>query len=393
MSQPEPASSVVDASTSRPRRFKRWAKVGTVTLVLLGTVGSLVAWRASSAARPEVKPPAEKVFEFVASDLAQVTPRELGRIIPLSGSVNPVVSATVKSKLAAEVARIHVQEGEAVAAGQVLVTLDAADLRARLDAQLATVAEAQARLDLARKNQASNRQLLSQAFISQNAFDTAQNGVDVAHASLQAAQAQADIARRALADTQVRAPFAGIVAKRLANAGEKVSPDVALLQLVDLARMEMQAQVPVSEIPFVKVGQELELTVDGFEGRVFKGRVGRINPAAEAGTRAISIFVALPNADGALKGGMFAKGRIAVSGGAAVNTLPAAAVQEEAGQAFVFALKDGKLDRRPVLLGARREELGLVELRDGPVAGTQVVAVKPEGLQHGAKAMVKSARK
>jgi RND family efflux transporter MFP subunit len=376
---------------AQPRR-RRWLHAGLVLLAVAATVGSLVAWRASQAEKSEKKPEPEKSFEFAQSDLARVTARDLGRVIPVSGTVNPVVSATVRSKLAAEVATIHAQEGEHVAAGKVLVTLEAADLRARLAAQLAAVAEAQARLDLAAKNQASQRQLLSQNFISQNAFDTAQNGVDVAQASLNAAQAQGEIARRALSDAQVRAPFSGIVAKRLVNAGEKVSPDVALMQLMDLTQMELQAQLPVSEIPAIQVGQTLELTVDGFGARIFKGRVGRINPAAEPGTRAITVFVALANGDGALRGGMFAKGRIALGASAPLNTLPVTAIHEEAGQSFVFGIREGKLERRPVQLGNRRDELGLVEVRDGPPAGTEVVAVQSEGLQHGLKASVKSAK-
>ena len=323
--------------------------------------------------------------------MVQVGARALGRIVSVSGSINPVVAATVKSKLAAEVAQIHVQEGEAVHTGQLLATLETADIRARLDAQQAAVAESQAKLDLALKNQANNRQLLSQSFISQNAYDTAQNGVDVAQASVAAAKAQADIARRALTDTQVRAPFSGVVAKRMVNAGEKVSPDVPLFQLVDLARMEMQAQVPVADIPFLKLGQALELTVDGFEGRRFSGTVGRINPTTEVGTRAISIFVALSNGDGALRGGMFAKGQIAVQTERTVNALPLSAIHEEAGQSFVFVIKNGQLERSPVQLGLKREDLGLVELRDGPSPGSEVVAVKSDKLKVGAKVQVRRA--
>ena len=375
------------------RGSRGWVKLGLVALVVALAGGSLLAWRASAANKPEKKPEAEKQFEFAPSDLVRLQPHELGRSIAVSGSINPVVSATVKSKLAAEVARIHAQEGQRVSAGQLLVTMDGADLKARLDGQLAAVAEAQARLDLALKTEKSNRQLLSQNFISQNAFDTAQSGVDVAQASLKAAQAQGLIAQRALSDTQVRAPFAGIVAKRLVNAGEKVSPDAPLMQLVDLSHMELQAQVPVAEVPFLKVGQEIQLTVDGFEGRIFKGQIGRINPAAEAGTRAISIFVALSNADGALKGGMFAKGSVAVNGSAPVNALPVAAIQEEAGLNFVYVIKDGKLDRRPVVLGTHGVNDTLVQVVEGPPSGTEVVAVKTEGLKHGAVASVKSAQK
>ncbi len=385
------------APASLPTRWRqhlrrRWVHWGVALLVVLAAAGGgWVALRAGSAAAPEQAKPPDKPIELAAADLVQVGARELGRVVSVSGSINPVVAATVKSKLAAEVSQIHVQEGEAVRAGQLLATLDTADIRARLDAQQAAVSEAQARLDLALKNQANNRQLLSQSFISQNAYDTAQNGVDVAQASVAAARAQADIARRALTDTQVRAPFSGIVAKRLVNAGEKVSPDVPLFQLVDLGRMEMQAQVPVSDIPFLKLGQALELNVDGFEGRRFKGTVGRINPTTEAGTRAINIFVALSNGDGALRGGMFAKGQIAVQAERTVNALPLSAIHEEAGQSFVFVVKNGQLERSPVQLGFKREDLDLVELRDGPSPGSEVVAVKSDKLKVGAKVQVRRA--
>lgn len=383
---PSNQSETTGFSVPSRRSWKKWSAVGALALAAL--VG-LLAWRAG-AAKEEKKPEAAKVFEFAPSDLVQLIPRELGRIIGVSGSINPLVSATVKSKLAAEVARVHVQEGERVVSGQLLLSLDTGEIKARLDAQNAAVAEAQARLDLALKNQTSQRQLLSQNFISQNAYDTAQNGVDVAQAALKAVQAQAEIARRALADTQVRAPFAGVVAKRWANAGEKVSPDVPLMQLVDLSKMELQAQVPVSEIPAIRVGQAVDLSVDGFDTRIFKGVIGRINPAVEAGTRSITVFVGLPNADGSLRGGMFAKGRIIANADAAVNALPLAAVQDEAGQALVFVVKNGQLERVPVQLGLRREDLGLVEVRDGPPVGTQVVAVKTDGLKHGLKASVKT---
>ena len=382
----------IEPGVWRRRLRQRWVHWSAGVLVIALAGGGWLALRAnSSATEPAKAAQPELPIEFAAADLVKVGARELGRVVSVSGSINPVVSATVKSKLAAEVAQIHVQEGESVRAGQLLATLDTADIRARLDAQQAAVAEAQAKLDLALKNQANNRQLLSQAFISQNAYDTAQNGVDVAQASVAAAKAQADIARRALADTQVRAPFNGVVAKRLANAGEKVSPDVPLFQLVDLGRMEMQAQVPVSDVPYLKLGQALDLAVDGFDGRHFKGTVGRINPVTESGTRAINVFVALPNSDGALRGGMFAKGQIAVQAERTVNALPLTAIHEEAGQSFVFTVKNGQLERSPVQLGLKREDLGLVELRDGPSPGTEVVAVKSDKLKVGAKVQVRRA--
>ena len=371
---------------------KRFAKPAVITVVLLIVAGTLLGLRASQANKEEPKKDAARVFEFAPGDLAELQTIPLGRQIPISGSMKPLLQATVRSKVAAEVARVHVQEGERVAAGAPLIGLDTADLKARYDAQAAAVAEARARLDLARKNQRNNQALLDKAFISQNAFDSVANSVQVAEANLQSVEAQAAIAQRALADAQVRAPFAGIVAKRWVNVGDKVSGDMPVAQVVDLSRMELEAQVPVSEIPFVQVGQQIAFQVDGFAGRPFTGKVERVNPSAEAGSRSISIFVTLANADGSLKGGMFANGTLATATGAAVDVVPVTAVIEEGGQSFVYVVKNGKVERRTVILGAKSVERGVVAVREGLEKGVPVITVKAEGLKPGASAIVKGAK-
>ena len=376
-----------------PLKNRRFAKPAIFTVVALLVAGSLLGLRASQANKdPDKKKDEARVFEFAPGDLAQLESIPLGRQIPVSGSMKPLLQATVRAKVPAEVARVHVQEGERVAAGAALVSLDAADLRARYDAQAAAVAEARARLDLARKNQKNNQALLEKAFISQNAFDGIANSVQVAEANLQSVEAQAAIAQRALADAQVRAPFAGIVAKRWVNVGDKVSGDMTVAQVVDLSRMELEAPVPVSEIPFVQVGQEIAFQVDGFPGRQFTGKVERVNPAAEAGSRSISIFVTLANADGSLKGGMFANGTLATATGAAVDVVPVSAVIEEGGQSFVYVVKGGKVERRTVVLGARSVERGVVTVREGLERGVPVITVKAEGLKPGAGAVIKAGK-
>ncbi|MBC7622808.1 MAG: efflux RND transporter periplasmic adaptor subunit [Aeromicrobium sp.] len=368
-----------------------WVRVsvGLLTIVLIG--GSLIAWRVVSAKKEEPKKETEKTYEFAKSDLAILGPVELGHVIPISGTLKPVVQAILKSKVAAEVAKVHVQEGEGVAAGQVLISLDSADLRARYDAQLASVAEMKARLELAGKNEANNRQLLQKNFISQNAFDAVSNSAEVARANLKSAEAQAAISQRALNDATIRAPFSGIIAKRMVNLGEKVSPDMPVIQVVDLSRMELEAGVPVSEIPGIKIGQEISFTVDGFAAQRFQGKVERINPSAEAGSRSISVFLSLANPDQALKGGMFATGKLAAQSRGAVNSIPLVALREEGGQSYVFVIEKAKIERKPVSIGARNVDLGLVEIRDGLDAGAQVVAVRMEGLKAGATAIVKTA--
>jgi membrane fusion protein (multidrug efflux system) len=368
---------------------KRYLKPALAVL-LAAAAAALFGWRASQANKEAPRKAAEaRVFEFAPGDLAELQRVPLGRQIPVSGSVKPLLQATVRARVPAEVARVHVQEGDRVAAGAPLLSLDTADLQARYDAQMAAVAEARARLDLARKNQKNNQALLEKAFISQNAYDSVLSSVQVAEAGVQSVEAQAAIARRALADAQVRSPFAGIVAKRWVNVGDKVSADMPVAHVVDLGRMELEAPIPASEIPHVKVGQEISFRVDGFGHRAFSGKVERVNPAAESGSRSIHVFVTLPNADGALKGGMFASGTLATAMGAEVDVIPASAVIEEGGQSFVYVLRNGKVERRSVILGARNAERGVIAVREGLEKGVPVIAVKAEGLKPGAGAVVK----
>ena len=373
-----------------PARKALKPALAVILAVAIG--GSVIGWRASEAKKDAPKGP-DKVFEFAAGDLVQLAREPLGRTIPVSGSVRPVLAATLRSKVAAEVAEMRVNEGERVQSGQTLAMLETADLKARVDREHAGLAEGRARLDMARKNQANNKALLEKSFISQNAYDSAQNAVEVAEANVKSAEAQAKIAERALADAQVRAPFPGIVAKRFVNVGDKVSPDMPILQLVDLTRMELEAQLPLNEIPFVNVGQRIAFSVDGFPKREFGGKIERINPSAEVGSRSISIFVSIANGDGSLKGGMFANGVLNTAAGTEVDVIPTAAVIEEGGQTFVYVLKNGKVERRTLTLGTRSKERGLVEVREGLEKDASVITAKAQGLKPGASAIVAPARK
>ena len=148
-------------------------------------------------------------------------------------------------------------------------------------------------------------------------------------------------------------PLAGVVAKRHVQIGEKVAFDSPLVTVVDLTDMELQAAVPAVDVPELAIGKAVELTIDGFGERRFTGRVERINPSTEPGTRAILVYVGIPNADGALRGGMFATGRIALAASAPVPTLPATAMRTEAGQTYVWTVEGGKLVKRSVMTGRR----------------------------------------
>jgi membrane fusion protein (multidrug efflux system) len=366
----------------------------TVALIVLlvaggisGAIAMRVAKKAAESRENDNKTPV--TLEFAPADLAVVGPTTLGRRLPVSGTMQPVRQAMVKAKVSGDVRVITVRDGDTVHAGQMLVRVDTADLDAKLIERQGQLASAKAQLALAEKTLSTNQKLLKQNFISQTAFDSSESSLNVARGTVMSAEAQERIAQNALKDSVATAPLSGIVAKRHVQPGEKVAFDTPLVTVVDLREMELQAMVPAVDIPELKVGMLVDLTVDGFGDRKFTGRIERINPATEPGTRAIFVFVGIPNPNSDLRGGMFATGRIALVSGAPVMSLPLSAVRFEGGQTFVWAIEDGKLARRMVVVGRRDEESGRVELKTALPTTLKVLAARFENLKEGAPALVK----
>ncbi len=193
--------------------------------------------------------------------------------------------AIVKATVAGQVHKVLVREGQAVRQGEVLAELDTTDLRTRLDAAQAEQAERRSHLAIAERNRDTNQTLLKQSFISQNAFDQLLSTYQGSEAAVRGSDAQVQLAKKALDDAVVRAPINGIVAKRMVNGGERVLPDAPMVTIVDLSRLELEATVPASDIASVSLGQKVRFEVDGFGERQFDGKVERINPVAEPGSR------------------------------------------------------------------------------------------------------------
>jgi membrane fusion protein, multidrug efflux system len=378
-------------SAERPAPPRRRTKAVALTLLAVALAGAgayALTHRAAPpahAAAPAAAAAAAPVHELSVRDIARVEARPLAVTLPVTGSLAPLSQATVKSKVSGIVLSTAVQEGMDVKAGQVIAQLDPAEARARVAQQQALLAEAQARLALARKNMSNSASLLKQNFIAQNAYDTSANAVDLAQAAVDSARAQLDLARIALADTTIHAPLSGVVSRRLAQAGEKLAPDSPVFAIVDLKHLTLDAQVPASDIPRIRVGQDVQFNVDGFDGRNFSGKVARINPATETGSRAMIVYVDVANPDGLLRAGMFAKGTIVTEKSAPHPLLPIGAVRRENGRDVVYRVDDGKVVVQPVTLGLRDQDAGFVEALDGAAPGMTVLAVPLDGVKPGSK--------
>ncbi|MDP3295558.1 MAG: efflux RND transporter periplasmic adaptor subunit [Nevskia sp.] len=352
--------------------------VAALAVVFLATRGGSTAKPADNNAKAYAGP-----FELAAADVAMVEQRSLSRSLPLSGSLTPLVQATVKSRVSGDVLEMLVREGQVVNKGEVLARIDIRNLGAQFDSQRASLDKARADLALAKTNRDTSAAMLKEKFISQNAFDSAQSGYDAAAASVKVAEAQARLAQIGLDDAVVRAPISGIVSQRMAQPGEKVSPDSPLLAIVDLGQLELEVPAPASEIPLVAIGQTGSFKVGGYGERVFTAKVERINPSTDAGTRSIKLYLSVDNADGALRGGMFAQGELVLDQSAPSPTVPTSAIRSDSGVSYVLAVEQDKLVRHTVTLGLKTDDNSFVEIRDGVSIGSQVLAAKIDALHDG----------
>ncbi len=368
---------------------KRSAKRVSAALAVIVFAGAGVAIALKKPGGEDAAKKGERpALEFAASDVVSLQPRRVSAELAIPGTVQAVSQATVRAKLSAEIKRVLVREGDRVTAGQSIAEFDTAQLRAQMAERKASLESARAQLAMADRTRQANAQLVKQNFISQNAFDTADSAHKVQLAALATAQAQRDLTQLSLTDAVVRAPISGTVSKRHVQPGEKVSFDAPLIGIVDLAQLEVQAQVPISDITQIKKGMPAQVEVEGVVGRRFAGTVERINPSAEMGTRTLNIYVSLSNDDSLLKAGMFARVTLTTSPELEVLALPLSALRSEGGQSFVWIVSDGKLARRPLVTGKRDERAQLIEVTSGLTPGEVVLATKFDNLKDGLAAKV-----
>ena len=369
------------------RRLLKWLLPLLAVLLLGGLVArTMLARKAEQAQIAASVTRAAPAIELAPGDVATAVQAELTRTLDISGSLKAVQSALVKARVAAEVHDIAVREGDRVRAGQLLGHLDATEYVWKLRQAEHQAASAQSQLDIAERTSKNNQALVDQGFISKNALDTSVSSADAARAALQAARAAAELTKKAVRDTEIRAPIDGLVSQRLVQPGERVAVDAKLLEIVDLAQIELEAAVAPEDVGAVTLGNAARLQVDGLAEPV-PARVARINPSTQAGTRAVMVYLAVDARPG-LRQGLFARGSIELARHSAL-VLPAGAVRVDQARPYVLAVVDGKARQRPVTLGARGDaRLGamlenVVEITAGLKPGDMVLRASVGNLRDG----------
>ncbi|CAM3751184.1 efflux RND transporter periplasmic adaptor subunit [Agrobacterium radiobacter] len=309
--------------------------------------------------------PAGTPFELTAAETAKIGTRAMVERLGVSGELQPITRVVIRAREAGKIVEMNVRDGDAVQAGKLLVRFETDELQSTLLLRQSDRDAAEAELMLAMQALTRTEQLALKNIASTEQLDKAKSDVAVKTARLQSLSAQADIARLALRNAEIRAPFSGTVTRRLAEAGSRVGADGELLTLVDTSVLEAKVLVATRDIPRVALGQTAELEIDGLGGQIVKGTVDRISPVAEDGTRFVAVYLRLANRDGRLWGGMFASGSILLREKNDALVVPAIALRKDETGYHVLKVEDGRLRRQTVAVGARWNDGSLVEIAAG----------------------------
>ncbi|HEY7290490.1 MAG TPA: efflux RND transporter periplasmic adaptor subunit [Vicinamibacterales bacterium] len=355
-------------------------------LPLLITAASIGAACSTGDAKAKDNPTATPSAVAVAPAAAVEQP--IARFIRATGSLTAEEQADVAAETVGRVIAAHIERGTAVAENAELIRLSSTETDAQLKEAEANAAQIEARLglaggdtfdvnrvpevqnakatyDLAQNEFKRIKSLLDQRVVSQSEYEqrqtqmeatrqqyeAAKNGASQQYQSLLAARARVALARKALADTVVRAPFAGSIAERLVSVGDYVTRGTKVAVVVRTNPLRVKLTVPEQFISTVGVGQPVNFEVDAYPGKQFVGKVQFVSPSLQADQRALTIEAVVPNPKGELKPGLFATARIEQRDRSTGVLIPTPAVQTAAGTSRVFVVHGDKVEERIVTIG------------------------------------------
>lgn len=306
-------------------------------------------------------PPAHTQEDAVAVETARVETAVWSHSVSAVGSLKSQDSVMLRPEITGRIADINFTEGGPVQRGQLLVQLDDAVAQAELE-------QAEAALGLARSQYNRARQLTEQGFISTQARDESASELKVREASVSMAQAQLD-------KTRIRAPFDGLIGLRNVSRGDYVNAGQDLVPLESIDPLNVDFRIPEQYLGQVQPGSRIHLRFDALPDVARDGVVGAISPLVETGGRSILLRARVPNDDGALRPGMFARVDLRFADHEAL-VVPEASIAPSGDGSAVYVVDNGRVRRVEVVLGVRRE--GRVEVVGGVEEGDEILV---SGLQ------------
>lgn len=318
---------------------------------------------AAAAGKPSAAPASRDPVGVV---VAPVRLESLDQVIEALGTARANESVDVTAKVSNLVTAVHFGEGQPVARGALLVELDGAQARAQVAIAQAALTESQAQYK-------RSRELYTTKALSESQLDQIE-------ATLRSNEARLAVAQAQLADTQIRAPFAGRTGLRRVSVGSLVNPGTVITTLDDTGTIKLDFTVAETFLSALSPGLTITAHSAAYPGRTFEGRIASVDSRVDPTTRSVIVRATVPNGDGLLKPGMFLTVRIS-RGAADGLVVPEQALVPEQGDVFVYVIADGKAEKRLVHTGQRR--VGSVQVVQGLAEGETVVTEGTQKLRDG----------
>ncbi|MHB1651865.1 MAG: efflux RND transporter periplasmic adaptor subunit [Desulfitobacteriaceae bacterium] len=299
--------------------------------------------------------------------------------LELYGNIDAINKVSVSSKVAGRVSRVVVDNGQAVGAGETLLSLEDQDYRTLFTTSQDTWQKAKLRLSDVQADYDRYQKLLAAGAVAQRDVDKSKLAVEAAQADLDSAQAGLDNAQQTLSNTTVTAPFAGVVAYRSVSAGQMVSPGIPLLTLVDISSVYALVNVKQEDLAQVRVGMSAQVILTGDALHPLTGIVSLISPVANPAARVFEARIKIDNKDGVLKPGMFVKTRITTGNPVEVLAVPQYALSGKENAYFVYVAEGNQARQRTVTIGATLGEM--IEIQSGLKPGDKVIVTNVNKLK------------
>lgn len=322
--------------------------------------------------------------------VSDVERREVVDSIQATGQLTAKAEATIAAQVDGQITEIPVREGHAVEAGEVLLIIDPERRELELANAEAQLAEAKAELAVASRNYQRTQRLSRGNAASEARLDEDRTRESLRRSARAGAEARLGLARRALEDSTVRAPFSGLIARRHVSVGEYLTPGTALFDLVALDPIEVEFTLAEIDSARVALGHPVEISIAPYPDETFAATVSMISPTIDPRTRTLRVKAELPNPDGRLRPGLFAQTDLGVSERRSVLAVPEDAVVQRADGAVVFRLGESeRVERVHVVTGVIRE--GWIEVRSGLQRADVVVVRGQTRLDDGVMVSVRHA--
>lgn len=355
----------------------RSANIFLCSVIISSLVGAVACQK------KDTKTLEEKVFNVQTQDVVQ---KPLKPFIESIGTLNPFEEVTVSAEIEGVIRSVKVEEGSQVSKGMLLAAIDDSDYSLEVKRADAVFKQAEATLENTRLEFKRKDVLYKEELVTKQQYDDVTTRLSLAEAEVERAKASLSLARLKLSKTKITSPLACVIKEKRVSAGDFVRNGTPLFIIIQPNPLKLRFTVPEKDVGRLRVNQEVMLRVDSFAEAEFKGRVNIVFPNVEEKTRTLQVEALVPNNNGLLKPGLFAKVILYTAGERDTIVVPVTALLYEGEKVRVFVTEGDRAKERVVKLGSKYGEF--MEIIEGVKTGEKVVFMGQQNLSEGAKVSI-----